>query len=242
MKSTEILGIRISTLDFNDSVEKVFGWIKEGGYHMVFTPNPEFLVEAQKDKDFFNILNKGDLVIPDGIGVLIASKLNRIKIKERVPGCDLISELFKRMNETGGSVYIFGGKPGVAKKACAEISAQYNRIVISGWADGYFDRSGERKIIKEIQSKKPDLLLVGLSFPKQEKWIYANRNRLPVKVAIGCGGSIDVFAKEVKRAPAAFRKLGMEWFYRLISQPSRFFRMLNLPKFLGMAVIDKIKE
>lgn len=240
-KTTRILGIEVSTLTFNESVEKAASFLESDGYHMIFTPNPEFIMHAQNDRDFYRILNRGDLVVADGIGILIASKLNKVKIKQRTPGINLIQALFEKMKKKGQSVYLFGASPGVAESAAKAIEKKYPGIKVVGFADGFFDKKKERIILKELQKLKPDLLLVGIGFPAQEKWIYENRKRLPVKIAIGCGGSIDILAGKVRRAPYAFQRLGLEWLYRLITQPSRFFRMLKLPLFLLRVISEKFK-
>lgn len=240
-RTTKILGIDISALSFDESVEKAASFLESDGYHMIFTPNPEFIMCAQKDRDFYRILNKGDLVIADGIGILIASKFNKVKIKQRTPGIDLIHALFEKMKKKGQSVYLLGAAPGVAETAATAIEKKYQGIKVVGFADGYFDKKKERIILKELQKLKPDLLLVGIGFPAQEKWIYENRKRLPVKVAVGCGGSIDIFSGKVKRAPYGFQRLGLEWLYRLLTQPSRFFRMLKLPVFLIRVIYERFK-
>ena len=140
------------------------------------------------------------------------------------------------MAGTKKSVYLFGSKPGVAHKAAENICKLYPGTIICGTADGYFDNEKEQAIIKDINEKKPDLLLVCLGFPKQEIWIDAHKAQLSAKVIMGLGGSLDVFAGAVKRAPKGFQKLGLEWLYRLLKQPSRAGRMLALPKF-GMTVL-----
>jgi N-acetylglucosaminyldiphosphoundecaprenol N-acetyl-beta-D-mannosaminyltransferase len=241
-KLTKILGVNISAASFNENLDIAESFLNSSGFHMIFTPNPEFLVLAQKDGDFLNILNSGDLLVADGVGLYIASKFNAVKIQGRTPGIDLIDALFEKMKPRRQSVYILGGKPGVAQKAAEKIRVKHIGVVVCGFADGYFDEKKEGIILNEIQTLKPDLLLVGLSFPKQEKWVYNNREKLPVKAAIGCGGAIDVFAGTVKRAPAGFRELGLEWFYRLITQPSRIVRMMQLPVFLLMAATEKFRH
>lgn len=243
MKKTKILGVEISALNFAESIEKVESFINlDGACHMIFTPNPEVIMRAQKDSEYMKILNCGDLVTADGIGILIASKLNKVKIKERTPGADLITAVFEKMKERGLSVYLLGSAPNVAQAAAINIEKKYKGVKVVGFSDGYFDKKKERIILRELQKLKPELLLVGIGFPAQEKWIYENRKRLPVKAAIGCGGSIDIFAGKVNRAPATLRRWGLEWFYRLITQPKRFIRMLALPVFLIKVVSKRIKE
>ena len=154
---------------------------------------------------------------------------------ERVSGFDLANELLKASAPLKKSVYLFGSKPGVAEKAAEKIVSLYPGIEIAGVADGYFDAEKEAKIIDDINEKSPDILFVCLGFPKQEFWIDAHSD-LNAKIAMGLGGSLDVFAGTVKRAPKFFQKFGIEWLYRLIKQPSRFMRMLALPIF-GFTVI-----
>lgn len=240
---TEILGIPVDTYTNNEVLEKVFSYLmeKKKKNHLIITPNPELIMEAQKDKEFRYILETADLVVPDGIGVVLASKLNKIKIKERVAGCDLIFSILDKIKFTGNTVYILGAGPRVAEKAKKNMEEKFPGVNISGVHDGFFDKEEEKRIIEEIKSLKPDILLVGLGFPKQEKWIYNNKD-LPVHFSIACGGSIDVMAGTVKRAPVIFQKLGLEWLYRLMKQPGRFIRMLILPKFAIIVVLDKIKK
>ncbi len=237
---TEILGVPIDAIAPAEAVEILLRYLKDENNHIVITPNPEMVMAAQNDKDFMNILNKAELVIPDGIGIVIASKLNKVKIKERVTGCDLTQALFDRIKDSDYKVYLFGGKPGVCQLAAKKLEAKYKGLKIVGYHSGYFDVKEEKIIISEIQRLKPDILLVGLGFPKQEKWIYANKNKLPVKISIGVGGSIDVFAGTVKRAPEIYQKLGLEWFYRLMKQPSRIGRMLQLPVFIVTVFKSKL--
>ena len=237
MQRANILGVMIDAVTKREALSKLLHFLKEDKYHMLFTPNPEFIMEAQKDREFMSILNKGDLVVPDGVGIVIASRLLGEKIKGRVTGCDLILSLFGAVKGKY-SVYLLGGAPGVAEMAKANMEARFGLNII-GFADGFFDKQKERRIIKEIQKLKPDILLVGTGFPKQEKWIYEHRNRLPVKISAGIGGSIDIMAGTVKRAPKIMRLLGIEWLWRLLLQPRRIKRMYKLPIFLLQVLKSK---
>lgn len=237
----KILDVPFNNVTNTEAVNVLLKFLKEQRCHMVFTPNPEIVMTAQKDKEFMEILKKADLIVPDGIGVVIASKLGKNKLKERVAGYDLVQNLFKNIKDTNNSVYFFGGAPGVAEKAKEEMQKQYKGINIIGTNDGYFDKNKENIIINEIKTLKPDILLVGLGMKKQEEWIYNHKNELPVKICIGTGGCFDVMSKNIKRAPDIFIKLGLEWFYRLLCQPSRFVRMLQLPLFMLFVIKDKFK-
>ncbi len=230
-----ILGVGVDICTMEAAVDFLVSAIERDGLTSVYTPNSEIILHAYKNPDYCEVLNRGSLVTADGIGVVYASKILKQPLPERVSGFDLANKLLERVAPEGKSLYLFGGKPGVAEKAAKKICRLYPGINIVGISDGYFDAEKEKEIIADINEKNPDILFVCLGFPKQECWIDAHSD-LNAKVAMGIGGSLDVFAGEVKRAPLFFQKCGLEWFYRLIKQPSRFIRMLALPKF-GFTVL-----
>ena len=240
-KRLNVLGVGIDTYSMSEATDVLCNAMEKDDVFSVYTPNSEIILYAYKNPDYCSLLNRGDLVTPDGIGVVYASKILRRPLPERVGGFDLANRVLGKIAGCGKSVYLFGGKPGVAEKASEKIKELYPGTEIAGCADGYFDEEKEKKIIEDINEKKPDLLFVCLGFPKQEIWIDAHRNELNAKVCMGIGGSLDVFAGEVKRAPEAFQKLGLEWLYRLLKQPSRAIRMLALPKF-GFTVLFRGKK
>lgn len=235
-KRLNVLGVGVDTASMEEAAERLVSAMDKTNVYSVFTPNSEIILYAFKNPDYCAVLNRGDMVTPDGIGVVHASKILKRPLKERVGGFDLANLVLAKIAGTGKSVYLFGGKPGVAEAAAEQICRLYPGTNICGTADGYFDAEKEQQIIKDINEKKPDLLFVCLGFPKQELWIDAHKHELCAKVCMGIGGSLDVFAGTVKRAPEGFQKLGLEWLYRLIKQPSRFIRMLALPKF-GFTVL-----
>ena len=219
-----ILGINVNRITMADAVKKADSFF-DGKPHMVFTPNPEIILECKKDEELQKIINSADLTLPDGIGVVMASRFLGKSVPERVPGFDYVCELLK----TGRSFYFFGGKPGVAEKAMENMKAQGVNVV--GCHDGYF--KDDTEFINDILEKKPDVLVVCLGAPKQEKWIYTNLEKLNVPVSIGAGGSLDVLAGEVERAPKIFQKLCMEWLYRTLKDPKkRLPRIMKLPVFV----------
>lgn len=238
MESVNILGVRIDKVDLNGAVFKVMELLKKGSPASVFTPNSEIIYLAKDDDEFKKILNSSDLNTADGIGVVYASKILKNPVIERVAGFDLAKSLLPFMNENKLKLFLFGGKEGVGKRAKEEILKDYPDIDICGIENGYFDSSD--KIIENINAKSPDFVFVCLGAPKQEKWIYENKDKLNAKVLMGIGGSLDVFAKEAKRAPDIFIKLNIEWFYRLLKNPSRIGRMMALPKF-ALEVIKRRK-
>lgn len=226
-----VLGVPFDTVTMEQAVEKVKGFLCEKRQHIVCTPNPEIVMEAQNDDKLMNILKSADLVVADGVGVVWASKYSEKKLTERVAGYDLVQKLFDEIKDTEHTVYFFGGAPGVSLAAAKKMEQKYPNLKIVGGHNGYFDEKEEKRILNDIKKLSPSILLVGLGSPKQEKWIYENIRLTNVKVAIGVGGSFDVMSGKIKRAPDIFCKMGLEWFYRLATQPSRIVRMMRLPKF-----------
>lgn len=229
-----ILGVNIDKVTVNEAYERIIGFLKKDTPSTVYTPNSEIIYAAKNNSRFRDILNDSDLNTADGIGVVYASKILNNPIKERVPGYDLACRLLPYMNENKCKLFLFGGKEGVADIAKENILKQYPDINICGSMNGYFKSS--EKIIENINKENPDFVFVCLGAPKQENWIYENKNKLKCKVLMGIGGSLDVFAGIAKRAPDIFIKLNIEWLYRLMKNPSRIGRMMSLPKF-GFAVI-----
>ncbi|KXL51962.1 putative N-acetylmannosaminyltransferase [Anaerotignum neopropionicum] len=230
-KITQVLNVPFDAVTMKEAVVMVKLLLETGGQHFICTPNPEIVMEAQKDKELMSVLREADMVVPDGIGVVWASKYSSIRLKERVAGYDLTQNLFAELAKTEKTFYFFGGAPGVATEAARRMQRKYPGLKIVGVHNGYFDAKEEKLIIRDIKKLSPSILLVGLGAPKQEKWIYDNMRLLGAKVSIGVGGSFDVMAGNVKRAPKPFQKFGLEWFYRLLTQPTRWRRMMRLPIF-----------
>lgn len=236
MDTVNILGVHVNKYTMEQAVEKAAQLIDSDGLGMIFTPNSEIILYASNNPEFTDVLNSADMIIPDGIGVVYGAKILGSPLKERVAGYDLVCNLLPVMAKKGQSVYLLGAKPGVADIAAQNLVKKYTGLVIAGTHDGYFKNDDE--VIEAINNANPDFLMVCLGFPKQENWIYNNRTRLNAKLAIGAGGCLDVFAGTVQRAPEFYCKHGIEWLYRLVKQPSRFVRMLALPKF-GLKVLFK---
>lgn len=234
MHKTDILGVKINNLTMNEAVTEVKRLLTLDRPSLVFTPNSEIIYASKNDPDFRHILNSSDLNTPDGIGVVYASKILKDPMPERVAGFDLACNLLPYMNENKLKLFLFGGKEGVADIAAENILKKYPDINIVGKINGYFSDSSP--IIESINEASPDFLFVCLGAPKQEKWMYENKDKLTCKVMMGVGGSLDVFANTAKRAPEFFIKLNIEWLYRLLKNPSRIGRMMALPKF-GFTVI-----
>lgn len=233
-----ILGVAVDKVNVSGAVDKIMQFLNEDRLHSVYTPNSEILMAAYKDENFKEVLNKSDLLTADGIGVVYASRILKNEISERAAGYDIACELLERVKGTSYKVFLFGGKPGVAETAKEKLEEKYHGINICGTRNGYFKPEDEAEIIDEINESGADILFVCLGAPKQEMWINDNRDKLKARVALGIGGSLDVFAGTALRAPEFYCKHGLEWFYRLMKQPSRAGRMLALPKF-GFTVLLK---
>jgi len=237
-----ILGVRVDKVNVSQATKIIMDYIKsKDRVASVFTPNSEIIMMGYRDKEFRDVLNKSELLTADGIGVVYASRIVKNPISQRAAGYDIACSVLQSLSEIGGSVYLFGSKPGVAQVAGDNICKKYPGIKIAGYSDGYFDEEKEKTIISNINRCNPDLVFVCLGAPKQEKWISDHREELPNAVYMGIGGSLDVFAGTVKRAPDFFVNHGIEWLYRLCKQPSRFVRMLELPRF-GFKVLLKGKK
>ncbi|WZL82198.1 WecB/TagA/CpsF family glycosyltransferase [Vallitaleaceae bacterium 9-2] len=237
MKTREnILGVIFDNVTMQEAFNYGLGLFSRQTKSVIYTPNPEIVMAAYEDDDLKNNLNQADLVLPDGIGVVIGSKLIGRPLKERVAGFDFIQQLFAALKDTDYTVYFFGSKEGVAELAAEKMKKKYPGLSIAGTWHGY--EKDTEKVIADINRVKPDLLLVGLGAPRQEQWISQNKERIDAKVFAGIGGSFDGMAGVVKRAPDIFIRLNLEWFYRLLKQPTRFKRMLKLPLFLIKVIIE----
>jgi len=221
---SKILNIKIDNVSFSEVIAKISAYLLVDCFHMIATVNPEFIVTAQKDEKFKDILNKCDLNVPDGVGLQFAAKLAGEKIGERITGVDLTWEICKIAAEKGYSVYFLGAAEGVAEKAAHRIKLLNPGLNIAGT---YAGSPNEEGIVLKINETSADILLVAFGAPKQEKFIADNKESLKVKLAMGVGGTFDYIAGIEPYAPLWLRKIGLEWLYRLFTQPKRWKRILN---------------
>ncbi len=235
-----ILGTNIDNVNFEQAIDYLKECLKGTKNNIVVTPNPEMIVIAKKESEFRDLLNSASLCTADGIGVVYASRLYKQRLTQRVCGFDMTMEMIKSHEQTNASFYLLGAGKGVAEKACQNLKNTYKGINILGCHDGYFDEQEEKNIIDEIKELKPDILIIGLGMKKQEMFANKYKDILPCKIMFCVGGTIDVLSGEVKRAPDIFIKLNLEWFYRLITNPSRFLRMFKLPYFVILVVLETI--
>lgn len=225
------LGINVSPLTYDDIIEDLGRRIAAGMQSTIIAVNPEKVMAAQRDPQVKELINASTYQIADGVGILLAAKLKGGNITSRVTGVDMMSALLKFASEDGLPVYFYGAKEEVVSKAIANIKTSFPQIEVAGYSNGY-DKD-EAALVQKIQQSGAKIIFVALGSPKQELWIQRNMDKLSnVQVFQGVGGSFDVFSGTVKRAPIGFRKLGLEWLYRLIASPSRIKRQLMLPVFL----------
>ena len=231
-----VRGVRFDHVTLAEATDIFTGFaLSEGEAKVVHTPNSEIVQMCIDEPENYELINSADLIIPDGAGVVIASKILKTPlVKGKVAGCELAEESLKWAAENGTGVYFLGGKTGVAELAKERMTERYPGLYIVGTHDGYFKKEGEENdaVVDAINESGARILFVCLGVPAQEKWMAANRARLQVGVMAGLGGSLDVFAGTVKRAPDFFVKMNLEWFYRLCKEPYRIGRMMKLPKFL----------
>lgn len=229
----EILSIPVDNVSMEEATEFVFNCIEEGKAASIATANAEMLMRAREDSELARILKDADMVVPDGAGVLWAAEQQGRKFKERVAGVDLAYAVMKNCVVKGTKIYFFGGAPGIAETAAVNMRAQVGELNIAGMHDGFFTAAEEQSIVNDIRNSGAQILFVALGVPKQEKWISRHLYELGPCVCMGVGGTFDVLAGKVCRAPEWMRRNRLEWLYRLCKEPSRAWRMLALPKFVA---------
>lgn len=236
---TEILGVGFDNVTLSEAAARAVELMdSRGGY--IVTPNPEIVLQSRRDPALGRAVNQADLVLPDGIGDLYAGRLLGTPLKERVCGSDLYPLLAAHLARRGGSVFLYGARPGVAEQAAANLAGEYPGLVIAGTEHGY--GSDDEALVRRLRETKPDLLLVCLGSPKQELWMHSHCGMQEVGLMIGLGGCLDLMAGRVKRAPRSWQRLGLEWLYRLLQEPRRLPRMLKLPQILWLALIARGKD
>lgn len=241
-----VRGVNIDNVTLDEATQICEKFIKSQELHTVFTPNSEIIQLCVEKPEYLPLFNSADLVTPDGIGVVYASKILGTPLKCKTAGYDLGLKIVEASNSHGYKIFFLGGKPGIAEAARDKLLEKYSNATFVGCHDGYFDKSDSPEnsdVIRQINQAAPDILYVCFGVPAQEEWIAANRDKLTsVKLCLALGGSLDGYSGNVKRAPAIFIKLGLEWFYRLCKEPKRIGRMMKLPKFLIGTIIYKFSK
>ncbi len=241
MSSISILGCRLDTLDTDAATEAIAQLARSGNGAQVVTLGTEMVVYAQHDARFREIVNRCALSLCDTVGLLAVARKRGAALRERVTGVELLEHLSARAAKDGLRVFLLGSAPGVAQDAARELLARYPALQIAGTHAGYFGPAEADDLIAAIRASGARMLLVGMGSPRQEFWLSENLAATGVGVGIGVGGSFDVIAGKVERAPLAWRRLGLEWLYRLKSEPHRWRRQLALPQFVWLIALDSLR-
>lgn len=235
----DVMGLKFDSVTMDEALSRAEALLRGEKAAYVVTPNAEIAYEALHDGQLREMLNGADLMLPDGAGVVLASKLLRTPVKQKVAGVDFAAGLLGVLERNGQSLYLLGGKPGIGELAAQKMLEAHPQLRIAGIADGYFQ--DEAPVIAKINASGADALFVCLGAPKQERFMVQHQQELHVHLMAGLGGSLDAFAGTVQRAPAWMIRLNLEWLYRLIREPKRFRRMLRLPKYLWAVMLKRIR-
>ncbi|SUY47240.1 WecB/TagA/CpsF family glycosyl transferase [Clostridium putrefaciens] len=237
----EILGYPIYSgykKEILNGIEQIVS--SEGCVHIV-SGNPEVLYQGLFEKSLYeNFTSKRSIIIPDGVGVIFSAKVKGLKVKEKIAGIEVMQDIISYCNKKDKSIYLLGSKESVVKRCKTNIESTYKNIKVVGYKDGYFDLDNCDDIIEDINKCNPDVLFVAMGCPRQERFIIRYMDKLPCKVFMGVGGSFDILAGELKRAPKWMITFGIEWLYRILKEPFRIKRMKSIPKFMIRAIIGKV--
>ncbi|MGI6225527.1 MAG: WecB/TagA/CpsF family glycosyltransferase [Peptococcales bacterium] len=236
-----ILGSLVDKVDTKGALKRIEEFIAEGTPHHIITANAEIIYRGRQDKKLSRTLNKAHLVTADGSGVVWATRYLNDPVTERVTGIDLLHGICDKAQSKGWKLYFLGAAPGVAEKAVLKALETYPNCQVVGYENGYFSQEEEPQIIENIKKVQPDILFVAMGAPKQEFWIREHLQELAVPVCMGVGGSFDVLAGNVERAPEWMQKRSLEWLFRLCKEPRRWRRMLALPRFVLAVIGQKVK-
>ena len=234
LASTKLFGVTITTNSKKEILEYIITSLKNSTQKIfITTPNPEIIMYAVNYPEYKKVLNEANLALPDGIGLLAAARIFGLPVYHRVTGVDFVESLCEKAAENDVSIGLLGGRGGVAERTANCLRKKYPSLQISYIAEEYNE--------DKLKQARPDILLVAFGFPKQEEWIAQHLPNLPIKVAMGVGGTFDYISGQVVRAPKLVQSLGLEWFYRLIKQPWRWKRQLALLQFIALVIKTKIR-
>ena len=235
----DILGYKI----FKNTIEDAVNYIEDKNKLHIISGNPEVLYNGLNNKMLFdNFTSNNSLIIPDGVGIQIAAKFLKTTVKEKIAGIDLMKELIRKLSLENKSIYLLGTTDENLKACVANIIMEFPEVNIVGYRDGYFDINNPVELLKDIKEKKPYAIFVAMGCPRQEEFIVRYMDELPCQIFMGVGGSFDVIAEKVTRAPRWMIKLGLEWLYRVAKEPWRIKRLGSIPKFLLLVVRGKNKN
>jgi N-acetylglucosaminyldiphosphoundecaprenol N-acetyl-beta-D-mannosaminyltransferase len=237
-----ILGCRLDPIDADAATDAIMGFARDGRGAQVITLGTEMVVHAQRDARYRSVVNACALSLCDTVGLLAVARSRGAQLQRRVTGVELIEHLCERSAREGVSVFLFGGAPGVADEAARILRARYPGLQIAGTRNGFFSADESPAIAQQIRESGAQLLFAGLGFPKQEFWMADHLRETGCGAAIGVGGSFDVISGKVERAPASWRRFGLEWLYRLVKEPKRWRRQLALPHFVLLIAGESVRS
>ncbi|WP_207940933.1 N-acetylglucosaminyldiphosphoundecaprenol N-acetyl-beta-D-mannosaminyltransferase [Enterococcus sp. DIV2402] len=241
MKTEIMAGVPVDCLTYEDIIREVPMYIKTGEKMTAISVNPQIIVEGKKHPEVIEFIKNSTHRIPDGIGIVLVSKLTKGNIKQRVAGFELMIKFLEYANENCSSCFFYGAHPDVLKDMLRKLEIEYPKMNIAGSIDGYTSLKDE-EIVDKINQVHPDFLFIALGFPKQEQWLNRNLDKLNVSIFQDVGGSFDVLSGHVKRAPAFFLRFHLEWLYRSLSNPRRIGRIFQLPVFLFKSLLWNLKN
>ena len=243
--TVSLLGVPFEPLSRGDAQVRIASLLCGTKSATVFTPNPEMLWQAKKDPELKVLLKRADLLLPDGVGVTLAARLKGTPLPARLPGIDMAEWILSYAAPHGLSVFLLGGKPGVAQAAADKLQQRFPTLTVCGTHHGYFDKTvtgqENQAVLNQIRRATPAILFVCFGFPAQERWISENTPALPfLRLSMGLGGSLDVWSGKLHRAPAAFQRTGTEWLWRALREPRRILPLLHAPAFLAATVAERL--
>lgn len=234
--------VKIDGISMNYALSKTMAWLRsrQPKFRYVVTLNALGLCETRRDPEFRRIADEADLTLPDGTGLVWGLKVLGVQVVERIPGIDYMDRLCRLAAVENLPVYLLGGKPGIAEAAAKKLQDLHPGLQIAGTNDGYFDRANSNEIAQKVKKSGTRILFVALGLPAQEKWAESQRHNLDGILAVGVGGSFDIYAGKLKRAPIFWQKIGCEWLYRLFQEPKRLYKDLQLFVFLLLIIREKL--
>jgi N-acetylglucosaminyldiphosphoundecaprenol N-acetyl-beta-D-mannosaminyltransferase len=242
--TVNILGVAVHRVDVAATLDQIGAWVAApvSTCRQICTVNPEFIMDANRDPTFAEVLQRADLRVPDGVGVLWAARMLGAPLRERVTGSDGIYQISARAAQEGWRIYLLGAAPGVAERAAVILTTRYQGLRVVGTYAGSPDEREWAAIHERLAATRPDILFIAYGHPRQDLWIDKHRHELPAKVAMGIGGALDFVTGVTQRAPLWMQRLGLEWLHRLIRQPWRWRRMAKLPVFALRVLGQKAAE
>ncbi len=242
-KRLTILNIWVDPVSRTEAIGRVKGFLENDERpHCVFAANPEKNFSVPRNRELYEAYKEADLLLPDGIGIVAAARILYGAKIDRVPGSEFIFDICELAALEGHGVFIYGASEEVNRASAEKLSARFPGLSIAGRSNGYVKKEEMEGLIEKINASKARILFLALGSPKQEIWFATYKDRLKhVRVCQGVGGTLDTIAGTVKRAPAFWQSLSLEWFYRLISEPKRIRRQKLLPLFAAMVLVEKFR-